>query len=332
MTLLTISGLIEREYLMPITCKSCFQSNPDGNSSCMRCGKLLFSETNQQFFQTGEMGGGGQQQMFPQSATSAPQPVSMMPPATGLGSMRRAFAGHGTLIKHHSWLLNGQNMQVMSIRQTIFDKLVQRHLDKSNTSSENLTDQGLIDEHRDYIKFRRKSTSVFIYTAPAGNDLYISRATTVQPGFSLLRVIFFLLMLAVIFTPFINVIASSAAAATSVSTSVRSLGAPAAPGPDGSAIGALFLWSFLLFFFSLPLLWVLVAALVRSIVSLVLGGDFWVLLRPSSLTEFQRDEVALMEHTTDNVVREAMKQLGLDADKITAPPTGYQPASRIRLI
>src|SRR5437660_11356916 len=104
MTLLTISGLIEREYLMPITCKSCFQSNPDGNSSCMRCGKLLFSETTQQFFQTGEMGGGGQQQMFSQSATSAAQPVSVMPLATGLGSMRRAFAGHGTMISHTSWL------------------------------------------------------------------------------------------------------------------------------------------------------------------------------------------------------------------------------------
>ncbi|HEU5228244.1 MAG TPA: hypothetical protein VFU49_10580, partial [Ktedonobacteraceae bacterium] len=305
---------------------------PDGSSSCARCGRSLFSGAAYQFSQTGEMGGGGQQQMFPQSATSAPQPTSAMPPATGLGSMRRAFAGHGTLIKHHSWLLDGQNMQVMGIRQTIFDKLVQRHLDKSDTSAENLTDQGLVDERRDYIRYRRKSTSVFIYATPAGNDLYISRATTVQPGFSLLRVIFFILLLAIVFVPFINVITTSSVAAASVSASARSFGAPAAPAPDGSAIGALFLWIFLLLFFSLPLVWVLVAALVRSIASLVLDGDFWVLLRPNSLTEFQRDEVALMEHTTDNVVREAMKQLGLDADKITAPPTGYQPAGRIRLI
>ncbi len=92
------------------------------------------------------------------------------------------------------------------------------------------------------------------------------------------------------------------------------------------------IWSFLLFFFGIPLLWVLVIALVRSIASFILDGDFLILLRPNNLTEFQRDEVALMEHTTDNVVREAMKQLGLDADKITAPPNGYQPASRIRLI
>ncbi|HLG64428.1 MAG TPA: hypothetical protein VKY19_20995 [Ktedonosporobacter sp.] len=270
--------------------------------------------------------------MFAPPVAQAPQPTTALLPASGLGSIRRAFAGHGTLIKHHSWLLEGQNTQVMSVRQVIFDKLVQRNLDQSKASTEKLTDQGLVDERRDYIRFRRKSTSVFIYATPAGHDLYISRATTVQPGFSLLRVAVFALMLLTVIMPVINIVAGAAGLATSVSSSSRTFGAPSAPPPTASAGVALLIWSFLLFFFGIPLLWVLVIALVRSIASFILDGDFLILLRPNNLTEFQRDEVALMEHTTDNVVREAMKQLGLDADKITAPPNGYQPASRIRLI
>lgn len=315
---------------MSIRCRSCFQDNPDGSGSCLRCGKALSLGGTQHFSQTGATGGRGQQQMFPPSIAQSPRSAAVTPPASGMGSIRRAFAGHGTLIKHHSWLLDGQNTQVMNVRQTVFDKLVQRNLDQARASTENLTDQGLVDERRDYIRYRRKSTSVFIYATPAGHDLYISRATTVQPGFSLLRVIVFALILLAIVMPFVNIVTSIAGITTSVSA--RNFGAPSAPVPSGASVGMLFLWIFLLLFFSLPLLWVLVIALIRSIASFMLDGDFWVLLRPNSLTEFQRDEVALMEHTTDNVVREAMKQLGLDADKITAPPNGYQPASRIRLI
>lgn len=316
---------------MPVTCRSCFYNNPDGSSFCLRCGKLLSPGSTQQLGSTqqptqgffpGATGGQAQQhqQVYAPPAAPAPQIPAVAPPASSVGSLRRAFAGHGTLIKHHSWLLDGQQAQVMSVRQAIFDKIVQRNLDGSRVSLENLIDQGLIDEHRDYIKVRRKSTTVFIYATPAGHDLYISRATTIQPGISLLRVVVPCLVLLAIIIPSVN-----------VSASALEVGA-GGQGGIGAALVPLFLWVALVLFFSLPLLWIFIVALFRSIVSLVFDKDFWVLLRPNRLTEFQRDEVALMEHTTDSIVREAMKQLGLDADKITAPLSGYQPVSRIRLI
>jgi hypothetical protein len=238
-----------------------------------------------------------------------------------MGSLRRAFAGHGTLIKHQSWMLEGKQAQIISVRQTIFDKMRERNLDGAKVSLVNLIDQGLVDERRDYIMTRRKSTTVFIYTTSAGDDLYISRATTVQPGFSLLRVIILILGVLGIIVPFVGVFASVAA-----------LSGGGQQSPSLGAAGGLLFWGIVLIFFTPFLLWALVLALSRSIVSQVFDGDFLVLLRPSSLTEFQRDEVALMEHTTDDVVQKAMKQLGLNADKITPPSDGYQPKSRIRLI
>lgn len=175
----------------------------------------------------------------------------------------------------------------------------------------NLTDQSLLVERRDYIKVERKVSTVFIYVTPAGADLYLSRATTVKPALSLLRVIALALILLGIVVPIASIVS-----------------ARLSPFFDPSII----LWALIAFFFSFPLLWVLITLMGWSCIYLVKDGDFLTLLRPATLTEFQRDDVALLEHETDDIVRDAVKQLNLDADKITPPSNGYEPAKRIRLI
>lgn len=175
----------------------------------------------------------------------------------------------------------------------------------------NLTDQSLLVERRDYIKVERKVSTVFIYVTPAGADLYLSRATTVKPALSLLRVIALALILLGIVVPIASIVS-----------------ARLSPFFDPSII----LWALIAFFFSFPLLWVLITLMGWSCIYLVKDGDFLMLLRPATLTEFQRDDVALLEHETDDIVRDAVKQLNLDADKITPPSNGYEPAKRIRLI
>lgn len=248
-------------------------------------------------------------------------------PSSGVGSLRRAFAGHGALITHHSWLVPGKQAEIMNVRQTIFDKVTQRGVDGLKINRENLTDQGAVDEHRDYITTRRKSTSVFVYATPAGPDLYLSRATTVQPKVSLARVIILILGIAGIIAPIMGIAQSAASASASAAASAYGGGASSSAGGLG-----LVPWIIVLIFFSFPLLWLFVIALARSFASLMLDKDFLVLLRSNRLTEFQRDEIALLEHMIDGVLQEAMKQLGLNADKITPPPGGYQPKERFRLI
>jgi hypothetical protein len=249
-------------------------------------------------------------------------------PSSGVGSLRRAFAGHGTLITHHSWLIPGKQAEIMNVRQTIFDKITQRGMDGLKVNREKLTDQGVVDEHRDYITTRRKSTSVFIYATPAGPDLYLSRATTVLPKVSLARVIILILGIVGIIAPIIGIVQSSVSASASASA-VSAYGGGASLGVG--VLGLAF-WVIVLLFFSFPLLWLFFIALARSFASLMLDKDFLVLLRPNRLTEFQRDEIALLEQMIDSVLQEVMKQLGLNAERITPPPGGYRPKERFRLI
>lgn len=325
---------------MSIHCPRCTYDNPDQSSFCIRCGAPLQggSAYNQTFtpgqtsFATGSPGPGAQQQQafaaqaVPnlQASQAATSSVALAPPAQGLGSFRRAFAGHGTLIKHHSWLLNGQQSNALAVRQAIMEKIGQRNLDNLSLMQQNLTDQSVVEERRDYIKVKRKVATMFIYVARAGQDLYISRATTVLPAFSMLRIIVLGLILLGIFLPLCNIIAGVSSA-----SSASSGYANAAAAATGTVLA---LWGVFMFFFGLPLLWLLLLALGRSITSFILDKDLWVLLRPNRLTEFQRDDIALLEHETDDIIKDALKQLNLDADKIVPPTDGYQAKSRIRLI
>ncbi|MDQ2717343.1 MAG: hypothetical protein M3Z08_20785 [Chloroflexota bacterium] len=326
---------------MSIHCPRCTYDNPDQSSFCIRCGATLqggsiYNQTftpGQTSFATGSPGPGAQQQQafaaqaIPnlQASQAAASSVALAPPAQGLGSFRRAFAGHGTLIKHHSWLLNGQQSNALVVRQAVMDKIGQRKLDNLSLVQENLTDQSVVEERRDYIKAKRKAATMFIYVVRAGQDLYISRATTVLPAFSMLRTIAFGLILLAIFLPLCNIMVS----ASSLSAGIANSGT--ANAAAGAGVGILLSLVFMLFF-SLPLLWILLVALGRSITSFILDKDLWVLLRPNTLTEFQRDDIALLEHETDDIIRDALKQLGLDADKIVPPTDGYQAKSRIRWI
>src|SRR5436309_15460277 len=106
----------------------------------------------------------------------------------GTASIRRAFAGHGTLIMHHSWLLNGQHTQTRAVREAITQKLQQRGTFGLKITPQKLMESGLLMEERDYVTVSRGVSTVFVYVAPAGQDLYISRATTVLPAISSIRV------------------------------------------------------------------------------------------------------------------------------------------------
>ena len=66
--------------------------------------------------------------------------------AQGLGSLRRAFAGFGTLVMHHSWLLTGDHAQALAIRSSVRDKLMQRNVVKLNVNASTLTERGLLME------------------------------------------------------------------------------------------------------------------------------------------------------------------------------------------
>jgi hypothetical protein len=260
----------------------------------------------------------------------------------GLGSLRRAFAGYGKVITHHSWLLNDQHAQANEVRRAINEMIAQSGLNGLQVVPEKLTDQSLVSEQREFTRIKRKLPTIFIYVTPAGRDLYISRATAVKPAISMLRTAVFVLVLAALSYQFFGQLASLTAASHVLATAGQALTPASSPSGHGSpdaslnpifsALGIILLASTLLTCLDGPLIALLIAIIVYSLISWLLEKDFWVLLRPNFLNDFQRDDIALLEQVTDDIMRAAMKQLRLDANKIVAPAQGYQPPRKIRFI
>lgn len=165
-------------------------------------------------------------------------------------------------------------------------------------------------EEREYLIAKRGVTTVFIYAAPAGSDLYISRATTALPAVSNIRVFFTGLWALIMFIGFIDHPSSETA-----------LTNPSA-----------FLVASFLNALSYAILAVFIVLLVRALIYWILEKDFLYDLRPRFINAFNIDDIMLLEHLTDDVVHDSVEQLGMDASKITPPPMGYEPKQRIRAI
>jgi hypothetical protein len=245
-------------------------------------------------------------------AVAPPPPASQFGSSQSLASVRRAFAGHGQLIMHHSWLLPGDQAQAMAVRHGIQTKIEQRKIPQTVITPAKLTERGLLMEEREYLVAHRGVTTVFIYATPAGSDLYMSRATTVLPAISNIRIILTAILAIIMFIGFID----HPAASTSLYGVVD-------PGT--------FLAGFLNFL-SFVILLFFIVMIVRSLIYWVLEKDFLRYLRPNILNDFNIDDIMLLEHVTDDVVRSAVEQLGLDASKIAPPSQGYNPRQRIRAI
>ena len=329
---------------MSVRCHQCSYENPDQSGFCVRCGSRI---------QQGDLSASLPKPAFTPSTAASPStgavysppappytppPSSQMPyaqqswapnvppPAVyptptpaqmgtgqGMASIRRAFAGRGSLIMHQSWLLDGKQVEAASVRTAIMEMLQLRKYTGMSIFPERLTERGILMEERDYLTVRRGVSTVFIYAAPAGKDLYISRATTVLPIISYARAVILALLLLLMIIGFIS---------SSQSSSSISPYALAPISPLSIALG--FFAYLILIFFAI--------VLVRSFINWLIEKDFWIYLRPNTLNDFQLDDIALLEHSTDYVVRDAVAQLGLDASKIVPPTQGYQQKRKYRAI
>lgn len=325
---------------MSIICSQCSYENPDQSGFCVRCGTRL-QPTAQPVSSTIPAYSPATAAAPPTAAASYSPPTYAQPPITqvpfpqqswapnsappaaypppaqmgtgqGLASIRRAFAGRGTLITHHSWQLDGKQKDAASLLTAVNDMFHQRNYIGLIVKPERLTERNLLLEERDYLAVRRGNATAFIYVAPASNDLYISRATTVFTPISQVRVaVLVLLLLIAIF----GLIIGQNIASNILTSGLAGL----------QFAGLLTLVSYCIWLF---FIWLLIC----SFSSLLVEKDFWQYLRPNVLNDFQMDDIALLEHSTDQVMRDTVQQLGLDASKINPPPQGYQPKRKIRII
>ena len=333
---------------MGIICSKCSFRNPKQSAFCASCGNKLFlsghtgqfihASNNRTVFNTSSANILPSISMASQSSTSTATPITPFPPSgvpltpipfssikidAHLHSniIKSVLTGRGQLTTHYSWLLEGKYIQATPVRTTIMNMFRQHGIPGLKADAEKLIERSLTIEEREYIIVQRGIFTVFIYITPTGRDLYISRATVVLPAISSVRVTIFSILLFLLAVSFITL------------GSFRA-GAHAMQLHEISTIPTMLVSSFATeFFISLltcSLLLFFMVALTRSCITWFTEKDFWLLLRSNSLNSFQIDDVALLEHTSDSIIHDAVKYLGLDATKLTPPPLGYQPRRKIR--
>ena len=250
----------------------------------------------------------GQQGAYPMQAPYG-APVMTQAPGAGSAALQRAFAGKGTPVRHQSWLLDGKQVQPATLRNSLIENVQRQGVMGITATAERLREQGVVMEERDYARVQYGTSAIFVYMAPMGQNLYVSRTSTVHQPFSRTRIFvlgaLLVLMLicwllsGLVNPSYVDRIAGTATFATGLSTFF-----------GYAFFGLLFFFLFLL---------------ARSLVFLLTDKDFLAVLRPNRLNDFTLDALSSVERVTDKALRETLRQAGLNADEITPPAQSYAP-------
>lgn len=235
--------------------------------------------------------------------------AQMQTAPTGGPGLQRAFAHRGTPVHHHCWLLDGRQVPPTQLRSTLVEQVNRQGVLGVTPAFDRLREQGLALEERDFVRVQYGISTIFVYMAPMGQNLYISRTSTVRQPLSTIREIvlgglFVLMLICLICFIVIHPSNSDILAGTA---------------GFSEGVNTFFGYAFygLLFFF---FFW-----LFRSLVLQLTDGDFLALLRPNRLSDFTLDTLSSVEKVTDRAIRETLRQSGLSAEEITPAAQSYAP-------
>lgn len=315
---------------MSVSCARCGYQNSDGSVFCIRCGGNVGAANTGSFGNAAFSSSASQSQYGYQAQAQQAQhgavfisaPAQMGTGTTSDQTGPHAFAGYGELIQHYAWSLFGESRHAGNFRSAMLEVLQLRNFQNLKLQTEKLRENGYWPEEREYIIMRRGVATIFIYVAPAGQDLYISRATTVQLSFDPIRIVLFVCLLGYIFfgPPILQGIMSG------MTSSVA-----ANPLTAGTLIVPFLILAAIFSLFYVPSVVALISLLIASVKHWFAERDFWVYLRRNYLHDFEIDDVKLLEQTTDEVVNAAGKQVKVDITKLGTPPMGYETKRRVRV-
>ncbi len=170
-------------------CPNCQETNSDNSRFCQFCGMPLpkkqvealstaipltqstsiphqKASTQQLDHNIGQLGDGG----------------------TAGGSLWGPFAGFGTRGRHSSWLLDNLGEKAGALHEAVTQRFQQRQIPNTNMKWYALVAQGVLVERRPFYFVRRGITTVALYIAQFGNDLYISQVTYAKGPISNVRI------------------------------------------------------------------------------------------------------------------------------------------------
>lgn len=311
-------------------CPNCRQDNRNDSRFCQFCGAALNPAPVSPTPVAIRPPGGQPAAARPQGPAAPPAaPAAPASPAaigqlgaagTGMGNLWTPFAGYGTRGRHVSWLLDNLGHRAGDLHQAVTDRFQQRAVPNATMGWQQLTAQGLIVERRPFYFVRRGITTVALYIAQFGRDLYISQVTYVKSPISNLRVIVLALM--ILFQLFYTFGFTNAVGGT-----VSSGGAFGMPSVDFSGLAF-----FLCFVGPLGILntLALILGTLYSVYKWFTEKDFVAILRRRP-NEFQQDDTVALEKAVEETVRQALDKIGI-ATNLMPPSEQATFGSRPRLI
>ena len=308
-------------------CPNCGFQNQDGFKFCIKCGKPMevqannniptvpMQEEKEQIFQT-------QQRPptvpyhtpyeKPAQSSQRPVPTSTMHRRSAPSASFEAvdiwgpFAGYGTRRRHIGWLLDQKGENAQELVKTINDKFKEREIPGVLVLKKNLTAKGVIVESRPYFILKRNLISMALNVTKFGKDLYISLASYPKPPISNFRVI--VLGAVVLFAFFMTFLYPNAL--------VDSVGNISMFGSSLNSDNLVFLLcvigplgmlnNFLLFIF-----------LLYSVYKWLKEKDFWAGLRVPP-NEFNEDDLMAIEKAVEQTIRMSMDEIGLDFNDLVS--------------
>ena len=302
---------------MTVQCPNCGQANRADSRFCQRCGGALPAPA-----------------AIPAATPAgrpagAPLPPMPAPPAaigqlgtggTAAGNIWTPFAGYGTRGRHVSWLLDNLGHQAGDLHAAVTERFQQRAVPSAQMGWQQLTAQGIIVERRPFYFVQRGITTVALYIAQFGRDLYISQVTYVKSPISSLRVIILALM--ILFQLFFMFGFTNA-----VGSTVGGGGMFGLPSVDFGGLAF-----FLCFVGPLGMLNTLALLLgsVYSVYKFFTEKDALAILRRRP-NEFQQDDTVALEKAVEETVRQALDKIGI-ATTLMPPSNSATFGSRPRLI
>lgn len=238
---------------------------------------------------------------------------------TTVGNIWTPFAGYGTRGRHVSWLLDNLGHRANDLHQAVTERFQLRAVPNADMGWQQLTAQGIIVERRPFYFVRRGITTVALYIAQFGRDLYISQVTYVKSPISNLRVIVLALMIA--FQLFFMFGFTRALAGT-VGT-----GAFGLPSFDSGSL--IFLLCIVGPLASLNMLALLLGT-IFSVYKYFTEKDVLAILRRRP-NEFQQDDTVALEKAVEETVRQALDKIGIPTN-VMPPSAEATFGSRPRLI
>lgn len=308
-----------------IQCPNCSRENSEKSRFCQFCGGTLATVALQQPPAPSIYSPPANPSPQIYQPAAPPQPYQSPLPrpvaqvgggGTAAGSIWGPFAGYGTRGRHVSWLLDNLGERAEALHQTIAGRFEQRKVPNSAMRPIELTGKGIWVERRPFYFIQRGITTVALYIARFGQDLYISQVTYAKSPLSLLRaVILAMMVLFELFTIFSYVyLADSLFSFGFGGDALASIFLLCMVGPAGF-INTLLLGFIFLF----------------SCYKWLRERDFLAILRTPP-NEFELDDINALEKSVEETVRQSLDAIGISADLMPPAVEKSFQRSLLRLI